>query len=61
MRDKCHSSQCEYKFHSLSHVPRVVFDACVHATGWRVDNNESISVTAVLTISLSSHSTVVLR
>ncbi|GFT12274.1 hypothetical protein TNCV_4005301 [Trichonephila clavipes] len=42
------------EFLSLIRLRRGMLDACVRTTRWIVDNNESIAVTAALTINLSS-------
>ena len=57
VRGKHHNGLSKHKYFSLSHVSRVMLDTWVQVTRWAIDNNESGTVIAFLTIALSSRST----
>ena len=47
----------EHKVHSFRHVLRFIFDTCVPATLWIIDDDEFDTVTFALTVAVSSRFT----
>lgn len=60
VRGKWRNGQRERKFNTFYHLSRVLLDTCVRITRWIVDNDESSTVIAALTIALSFRSVVAL-